>query len=94
MTSTLEINEQQLLTKRLKQETTSDHDSVDQLVMGAEPFSNLARYEKFLRLQHRFHGAINHLYRDAALGEMVTGCGLARFLATICDSFVTPVLAF
>lgn len=68
------------LTKLLKANTTSTHDSVDNLVMGADPFSNLTHYEKFLRLQHRFHGTINALYYNEVLNNWLPGLSnLQRF---------------
>lgn len=66
--------------KRLKAATSRDHDSVDTLVMQATPFASLTHYERFLRLQHQFHGAIEHLYRDAELNTRLPGLDqLPRF---------------
>lgn len=68
--------------KRLKAATHRDHDSVDSLVMGAQPFASLAHYERFLRLQHRFHGAIDGFYRDPVFNERLPGLDqLPRFSA-------------
>jgi heme oxygenase len=74
------------LSKRLKAGSHRDHDSVDNLVMGARPFESLDRYANFLRLQHRFHGAINSLYADAALNQLLPGLNeLPRFDAVCAD---------
>ncbi|WP_437883782.1 biliverdin-producing heme oxygenase [Pseudomonas sp. LRF_L74] len=74
------------LSKRLKSGTTNDHDSVDSLVMGSQPFQDLNRYGRFLLLQHRFHGAINALYQDPALNALLPGLSeLPRFDAVCAD---------
>lgn len=74
------------LTKRLKAGTSRDHDSVDTLVMQARPFESLLRYGYFLRLQHRFHGAIDALYDDIELNRLLPGLSeLPRFEAVCAD---------
>ncbi|KAF1053608.1 MAG: hypothetical protein GAK43_01330 [Stenotrophomonas maltophilia] len=60
-------------TKRLKSATTSDHDSVDSLVIGSRPFEDRERYAQFLLLQHRFHGALANIYQDAELNQLFPG---------------------
>lgn len=81
------------LSKRLKDGTHRDHDSVDTLVMGSRPFESLERYANFLRLQHRFHGSINALYSDAELNQLMPGLNeLPRFdavRADLCDLALT-----
>ncbi|SDI85023.1 heme oxygenase [Pseudomonas flavescens] len=74
------------LSKRLKAGTSRNHDSVDTLVMQARPFENLLRYGYFLRLQHRFHGALDALYDDIALNRLLPGLSeLPRFAAVCAD---------
>ncbi|VXD00567.1 Heme oxygenase [Pseudomonas sp. 8Z] len=74
------------LSKRLKADTSGNHDSVDNLVMGARPFESHERYAYFLRLQHRFHGVINGLYHDEALNQLLPGLHeLPRFDAVCAD---------
>jgi len=78
--------EQLPLSKRLKAGTRRDHDSVDTLVMQSRPFESLARYGCFLRLQHRFHGALGGLYDDIELNRLLPGLReLPRFEAVRAD---------
>lgn len=58
---------------QLKASTRSEHEGVDHHVMAAEPFSSLSHYEKFLRLQHRFHGIIHDLYHHDTLNQWLPG---------------------
>ena len=60
------MSETQELTfaKRLKEQTATIHDSVDNLVMSVEPFTNKENYIKFLKLQSVFHKAVDHIYKD------------------------------
>lgn len=74
------------LSKRLKAGTSRDHDSVDTLVMQSRPFENNHRYGCFLRLQHRFHGAIHDLYSDELMNRLLPGLrALPRFEAVCAD---------
>lgn len=74
------------LSKRLKAGSTREHDSVDALVMQSKPFIDAQRYACFLRLQHRFHGAINHLYSHPELNLLLPGLReLPRFEAVCAD---------
>jgi heme oxygenase len=74
------------LSKRLKAGSSSDHDSVDTLVMAARPFENLERYGCFLRLQHTFHGAIDALYEQPRLNALLPGLReLPRYQAVCAD---------
>ncbi|UXZ97888.1 biliverdin-producing heme oxygenase [Pseudomonas phytophila] len=74
------------LSKRLKAGSARDHDSVDTLVMQSRPFADNQRYGCFLRLQHRFHGAIHELYHDAELNQLLPGLReLPRFDAVRAD---------
>lgn len=86
MTAIAQPTAQLPLSKRLKSGTSRDHDSVDSLVMQARPFENLFRYGCFLRLQHRFHGAIDTLYDDIELNRLLPGLSeLPRFEAVCAD---------
>ncbi|WP_175649706.1 biliverdin-producing heme oxygenase [Pseudomonas sp. Marseille-P9899] len=72
--------------KRLKAASSSDHDSVDALVMAAQPFASRERYALFLHLQHRFHGSLLGLYRDSDLNAQLPGLELlSRFAAVESD---------
>ncbi|WP_336334804.1 biliverdin-producing heme oxygenase [Pseudomonas putida] len=72
--------------KRLKAASSRDHDSVDQLVMTARPFEDHERYARFLQVQHRFHGSLLSLYRDAQLNLRLPGLmQLSRFAAVEAD---------
>lgn len=74
------------LSKQLKAGTRREHDSVDTLVMQSRPFENLARYGCFLRLQHRFHGALDALYHASELNRLLPGLHeLPRFSAVCAD---------
>ena len=57
--------------KRLKEQTTTIHDSVDNLVMSVEPFTNKENYIKFLKLQSVFHKAVDHIYKDSELNKAI-----------------------
>lgn len=86
MTAIAQPTAQLPLSKRLKAGTSRDHDSVDSLVMQARPFENRFRYGCFLRLQHRFHGAIDTLYDDIELNRLLPGLSeLPRFEAVCAD---------
>ena len=67
------MSETQELTfaKRLKEQTTTIHDSVDNLVMSVEPFTNKENYIKFLKLQSVFHKAVDHIYKDPELNKAI-----------------------
>ncbi|MHA6194552.1 biliverdin-producing heme oxygenase [Pseudomonas wadenswilerensis] len=72
--------------KRLKAASSRDHDSVDELVMAAQPFVSRERYALFLKLQHRFHGSLLGLYQDAELNRLLPGLELlSRFAAVEAD---------
>ena len=82
------MSETQELTfaKRLKEQTATIHDSVDNLVMSVEPFTNKENYIKFLKLQSVFHKAVDHIYKDPELNKAIpeldyTGEHGARHLA-------------
>ena len=55
----------------LKEQTTTTHDSVDNLVMSVQPFSSKENYIKFLKLQSVFHKAVDHIYKDAELNKAI-----------------------
>lgn len=67
------MSETQELTfaKRLKEQTTTTHDSVDNLVMSVQPFASKENYIKFLKLQSVFHKAVDHIYKDAELNKAI-----------------------
>ena len=66
--------------KRLKAASSSEHDTVDQLVMSVRPFDDRERYVRFLTVQHRFHGSLQALYSDPSLNRRLPGLALlSRF---------------
>ncbi|HFC8537404.1 TPA: biliverdin-producing heme oxygenase [Neisseria bacilliformis] len=72
--------------KKLKEQTTTVHDSVDNLVMSVEPFANNENYIKFLKLQSVFHKAVDHIYKDAALNKAIPELEyMARYDAVVKD---------
>ncbi|MFK3774521.1 biliverdin-producing heme oxygenase [Pseudomonas sp. NPDC089406] len=86
MNAILQASPELPLSKQLKAGSSSDHDSVDNLVMGARPFESLERYGCFLRLQHTFHGAIDALYEQAQLNLLLPGLReLPRYQAVCAD---------
>ncbi len=75
-----------LLTHRLKSETTSTHDSVDNLVMSVNPFANNDNYGKFLQLQEIFHHIVDSVYSREDLNQAIPGLAqTARHSAVLQD---------
>lgn len=72
------------LSTRLKQGTSSTHESLDKRIMRAEPFSNLERYADFLKVQYVFHWVSEPLYTNEALIKWIpnitTGCRLQQVI--------------
>lgn len=85
MTAALQSSLELPLSKRLKAGSSSDHDSVDSLVMAARPFASLARYGCFLRVQHQFHGALQGLYQHARLNQLLPGLAELPRFAAVCN---------
>lgn len=56
--------------QRMKRATHEMHEALDQRMMGADLFSDRARYAVFLEMQRRFHAEIEALYRDEKLIEL------------------------
>lgn len=61
------------LSRRLKDETHAEHDSLDSRISGLSPFLNRAHYARFLRVQMRFQHATAPLYEDASLHDWFDG---------------------
>ncbi len=81
--SKLDLN---LLTHRLKSETTTTHDSVDNLVMSVNPFANTENYGKFLQLQEIFHKIVDDVYLREDLNQAIEGlAATARHQAVLAD---------
>jgi len=59
--------------KRIKQATSSAHDRLDQVILDYRPFAAPHRYRLFLRMQHGFHGSLQHLYRALASDPRLSG---------------------
>lgn len=60
-----------LLSDRLRVATRSTHQSVDQTIMDAKPFENLAAYGRFLCVQHGIHRDVAPLYHTAAIADLI-----------------------
>jgi heme oxygenase len=60
-------------TERLKRETHAQHERLDTGIAGRDPFATRERYAAFVEVQYRFYAAIEPLYRDPALGELLPG---------------------
>ncbi|MFH6973694.1 biliverdin-producing heme oxygenase [Neisseria sp. 23W00296] len=72
--------------KKLKEQTTATHDSVDNLVMSVEPFVSNEKYIKFLKLQSVFHKAVDHIYKDPELNKQIPELEyMARYDAVVKD---------
>ena len=72
--------------KKLKEQTTTTHDSVDNLVMSVEPFVSNENYIKFLKLQSVFHKAVDHIYKDPELNKLIPELEyMARYDAVVKD---------
>ncbi|MDP2699346.1 biliverdin-producing heme oxygenase [Thalassospira sp.] len=71
---------------RLKQETTSNHQKIDDMVMAMDPFASRANYIRFLTMQYRFHRAMKPLYDAPDLNVQLPGLvARARFDAVSAD---------
>lgn len=72
--------------QRLKAESRTSHDSVDNLVMSVKPFDNQENYIKFLQLQSVFHKAVDSVYHNEELNRAIPGLAeLARYRAVLND---------
>ncbi|WP_122313923.1 biliverdin-producing heme oxygenase [Pseudomonas cichorii] len=72
--------------KRLKTGTHTEHENINDLVMRNEPFRSIENYGNFLRLQHGFHGALQPVYLNESLNELLPGLSqLNRFPAVEAD---------
>ncbi|MDO5073375.1 Haem utilisation protein [Neisseria animaloris] len=79
-------NETPTFAQRLKEENRTTHDSVDNLVMSVQPFSNNENYIKFLKLQSVFHKIVDDIYKDASLNQAIPQLAdMARYDAVVQD---------
>ncbi len=58
-------------TRRLKAATREAHERLDARIMAGRPFESRERYGQFLAVQHTFHGDVDPLYADPALGRLL-----------------------
>lgn len=73
-------------TERLREQTRTNHDSVDHLVMSVKPFDEKENYAKFLQAQAVFHKILEPIYRDAHLNTHIPELlDLARYEAVLVD---------
>ncbi|GAA3940853.1 biliverdin-producing heme oxygenase [Litoribacillus peritrichatus] len=77
----------------LKSETTSTHESLDQRIMRAQPFSDQDRYRGFLKMQYCFHWATEELYRNQGVNRWIpqlsSGCRLGQVTQDCLDLGIT-----
>ena len=86
MQATDENHTESTFAKRLKEQTTTIHDTVDNLVMSVAPFDSRENYVKFLKLQSVFHKAVDHIYQDPELNQAIPQLSyMARHNAVVQD---------
>jgi heme oxygenase len=73
------------LSELLKTVTSSTHESLDQRIMRAAPFSGRQRYRQFLRMQYRFHWLLSPLFTDKALNHLLDLEGSCRLQQVASD---------
>lgn len=79
-------NEAKTFAERLKEDTRTTHDSVDNLVMSVKPFADTENYVKFLNLQSVFHKIVDGIYKDPDLNKSIPDlAGMARYDAVVQD---------
>lgn len=66
-------NPESPLSRRLKDETVSIHETLDRRITGAAPFSDRQRYTRFLRVQLRLHHVTAPLYSAPRLQADLPG---------------------
>ena len=69
--------------KRLKRDTNTVHQRLDDAIMACDPFASRARYGLFLSVQHGFHRDIDALYDDPALAALLPDLHSRRRIAAI-----------
>lgn len=73
-------------TKRLRAATRSAHENIDNRIMAAQPFASAENYVRFLVMQFWFHKAVDPLFRDARLADMLPDLeGRRRFDLIVAD---------
>lgn len=82
------------LCELLKTSTSSTHESLDQRIMRADPFSDVSRYKQFLRMQYRFHWLVSPLFADSELNQTLdrvfAGCRLQQVISDCLDLDMSP----
>jgi len=71
------------LSKRLKSVTSDTHDRLDNRIMSARPFADVANYRRFLAVQYAFHRDLDPLYADPVLAALVPDLAARNRLARI-----------
>ncbi|MFT9072083.1 biliverdin-producing heme oxygenase [Gluconobacter potus] len=59
------------LSRRLKEATTSTHETLDQSIMSRNMFATTKGYRDFVLLQYRFHQHLDPLYRHEVLAGII-----------------------
>lgn len=57
--------------QQLKAASHATHELLDQTIMKSEPFASRENFQKFLRVQLRFHHDIAALYKNPALAALI-----------------------
>ncbi len=82
---------------RLRLETRSTHERLDNSIMTLEPFASRVNYVRFLQIQHAFHAMIDPLYADPWFGRVLPDLSvrsrLAAIEADLADLDVMPAAA-
>lgn len=59
------------LSRRLKEATTTTHETLDQSIMSRNMFATTQGYRDFVLLQYRFHQHLDPLYRHHVLADII-----------------------
>jgi len=68
---------------RLREQTGGLHAQLDDEIQRRQPFSSLARYCGFLRVQQAFHHQVAAFYADPLLNEWIPGLALRSRAGTV-----------
>lgn len=94
MSPTDALNQDLSFSETLKYYSRKTHDSVDNLVMSMQPFSNLDNYAKFLQTQYEFHRTLKPAYQDTSLNAQIPNLAtlsrLDKVVADMHDLAVEP----
>lgn len=73
-------------TEQLREQTRTNHDSVDSLVMSVQPFEKRENYTKFLQAQAVFHKILAPIYENERLNQAIPALvDLGRYESVLDD---------